>query len=68
MQPTVTPHLTSPCWWVWAGAGGTEEPATIQEVPGAGSEVGLMYSFSSPSEDGVWLLEAIISDLKDFNN
>lgn len=62
------PHLTSPCWWVWAGAGGTEEPATIQEVPGAGSEVGLMYSFSSPSEDGVWLLEAIISDLEDFNN
>lgn len=25
----------------------------IQEAPGAGREVGLMYSFSSPSDDGI---------------
>lgn len=60
-----TPHLTSPCCWAWAGAGGTEEPATIQEGPGAGSEVGLMYSFSSSSEGGAWPPDAVIGDLSE---
>lgn len=55
--------LTSPSCWIWAGGGGTDEPERIQEVPGAGRDVGLMYSFSSPSDAGVWLLEQDTRDL-----
>lgn len=59
----MTTDLTSPGWWIWAGGGGTDEPARIQEVPGAGRDVGLMYSFSSASDDGVWPPEAVSRDL-----
>lgn len=46
-------YLMSLWWWfAWAGGGGTKEPVTTQGAPEAGREVGLMYSFSSQSDDG----------------
>ncbi len=45
-------YLMSLWWFAWAGGGGTKEPVTTQGAPEAGSEVGLMYSFSSQSDDG----------------
>lgn len=45
-------YLMSLWWFTWAGGGGTKEPVMTQGVPEAGREVGLMYSFSSQSDDG----------------
>lgn len=55
----ITPvYLMSLWWFAWAGGGGTKEPVTTQGAPEAGREVGLMYSFSSQSDDGFSPLDA----------
>ena len=44
------------CWFACVGGGGTREPVMTQGAPETGREVGLMYSFSSQSEDDLSLL------------
>lgn len=56
-------YLTSLWWFTWAGGGGTKEPVMTQGVPDAGREVGLMYSFSSQSEDDFSPLDTAGRDL-----
>lgn len=55
-------YLTS-WWFTWAGGGGTKEPDMNQGLPVAGKEVGLMYSFSSQSDDGFSAPDAAARDL-----
>lgn len=51
-------------WWLtWAGGGGTKEPVMTQGVPDTGREVGLMYSFSSQSDDDFSPLDTAGKDL-----
>lgn len=50
-------------WFTWAGGGGTKEPVMNQGLPVAGKEVGLMYSFSSQSDDGFSAPDAAGRDL-----
>lgn len=50
-------YLMSLWWFAWAGGGGTKEPVMTQGAPEAGREVGLMYSFSSQSDDGFSALD-----------
>lgn len=45
-------YLMSLWWFAWTGGGGTKEPVITHGAPEAGREVGLMYSFSSQSDDG----------------
>ena len=56
-------YLMSLWWFTWAGGGGTKEPVMTQGVLQAGREVGLMYSFSSQSDDSLSPLEAAGKDL-----
>lgn len=60
-------HLMSLWWLAWAGGGGTRAPLMTQGAPGApgaGRDVGLMYSLSSQSEDGLSPLDTGGRDLR----
>lgn len=57
-HPCSCVYLASLWLFAWLGGGGTKEPVKTQEVPETGREVGLMYSFSSESDDGFSPLDA----------
>lgn len=59
-------YLTSLWWLACTGGGGTKEPVIAQGPPAAGREVGLMYSFSSQSEEGCSTLAAAGRDLIEY--
>lgn len=55
-------HLLSLWLFAWLGGGGTKEPVMTQEAPEAGRDVGLMYSFSSLSDDSFSALDIADAD------